>query len=261
MRMFLVCSDEPLYLVPYIHRVITECSATVVGVGVHAPVRQRVRWSRLVSTLLLGLVMTTPRQWFQLLIWKLRDVAAALGLTRTRHHLADVCSRAGVPCMRVESVNSENFVNALREQGVDVLLHQTPEILRGPVLRAPAIGVMNRHLSLLPAYRGAWPLFWALANGDREVGVSLHLVDEGIDSGAVIVQESVTRQDGESAAALMARLFDRSVPLTCAALRQLTAGKPAPRPMTGGPVYKTPRPMEVLSFIFKRPMIRVSSTR
>jgi folate-dependent phosphoribosylglycinamide formyltransferase PurN len=253
MRVFLVGSDEPLYLVPYLKRVMTECGATIVGVGVHAPVPRRGSWSRLISTMLLGLVMTTPRQWLRLLMWKLRDAGAAVGLTRTNHHLADVSRQAGVPCVRVESVNAESFVTSLREQRVDVLLHQSPEILRGDVLRAPAIGVVNRHLSLLPAYRGAWPLFWQLANGDREVGVSLHLVDEGIDSGAVIVQESVTRRPGESPAALMARLFDRSVPLTCAALRQLGAGKPASPPPAGGRVYKTPGPMDVLAFIFKRP--------
>jgi folate-dependent phosphoribosylglycinamide formyltransferase PurN len=253
MRVFLVGSDEPLYLVPYLQRVIAECAVTIVGVGVHTPRPHRVSWSRRLATALLGLVMTTPRQWLRLLLWKMQDLAAAVGVARTTHHLADVCRRAGVPCVRVESVNADSFVSALRDQRVDVLLHQTPEILRGAVLQAPAIGVVNRHLSLLPAYRGAWPLFWQLANGDRDVGVSLHLVDEGIDSGAVIVQERVTRQPGESAARLMARLFDRSVPLTCTALRQLGAGKPAPPPPAGGRIYKTPGPMDVLAFIFKRP--------
>ena len=261
MRVFIVASDEPIYLVPYLRRVIEECRQTIVGVGVHDPAPKRVPLARLVSTMLLGLVMTSPRQWWRLIAWKVRDLAASLGAAATTHHLADVCRDAGVPCVRVTSVNADSFVAVLREGGVDVLLHQTPEILKGAVLRTPAIGVLNRHLSLLPSYRGAWPLFWQLANGEREVGISLHLVDEGIDSGAVVVQESVTRQRRESAAALMARLFDRSVPLTCAALQRLSAGRPVSQAMPQGRIYKTPTPMEILTFVFKRPQAAASSTR
>lgn len=261
MRLFVVSSDEPLYLVPYVRRVITECGATVVGVGVHEPARKRVPFGRLISTVLLGLIMTSPRQWWRLLAWKVQDLAASLGAAATTHHLADVCRDAGVPCLRVTSVNADSFIAVLRDRGVDVLLHQTPEILKGAVLRTPNIGVLNRHLSLLPSYRGAWPLFWQLANGEREVGISLHLVDEGLDSGAVVAQEAVTRQRGESAAALMARLFDRSVPLTCTALRQLSAGRPVSQGTPQGRIYKTPTPMEIMAFVFKRPQAAASSTR
>jgi methionyl-tRNA formyltransferase len=260
-RIFIVASDEPIYLVPYLRRVIAECRQTIVGVGVHDPAHRRRPLGRLVSTLLLGLIMTSPRQWWRLLVWKARDLAASLGAAATTHHLADVCRDAGVPCVRVTSVNADSFIAVLRENGVDVLLHQTPEILKGAVIRTPAIGVLNRHLSLLPSYRGAWPLFWQLANGEREVGVSLHLVDEGIDSGAVVAQEAVTRRPGESAAALMARLFERSVPLTCAALQQLSAGRPAPQGMPQGRIYQTPTPAEILAFLFKRPVAAATSTR
>ena len=261
MRLFVVSSDEPLYLVPYLRRVINECRQTIVGVGVHAPAPKRAPLGRLLSTVLLGLVMTSPRQWWQLLAWKARDMAARLGAAATTHHLADVCRETGVPCHRVTSVNADTFVAVLREYGVDVLLHQTPEILTGAVLRTPSIGVLNRHLSLLPAYRGAWPLFWQLSNGEREVGISLHLVDEGIDSGAVVVQEAVTRQRGESAAALMARLFDRSVPLTCAALQKLGGGRPPSQGMTEGRLYKTPTPMQILAFLFKPSRVGAPSAR
>jgi hypothetical protein len=172
-RVFIVASDEPIYLVPYLRRVIQECRQAIVGVAVHAPAHTRQPLGRLISTGLLGLIMTSPRQWWRLLAWKVRDLAASLGAASTRHHLADVCREAGVPCVRVTSVNADSFIAVLRDRGVDVLLHQTPEILKGAVLRTPNIGVLNRHLSLLPSYRGAWPLFWQLANGDapaRRVG-------------------------------------------------------------------------------------------
>ena len=196
------------------------------------------------------MLVISPRQWCRLVIWKCADALAAIGIGRTSHHLADVCREAGIPVRQVGSVNAEAFVTWLREQRIDVLFHQTPEILRAPVLQAPAVAVLNRHMSVLPAYRGAWPLFWQFANGETEVGVSFHVVDEGIDSGAIVVQEAVTRRRGESMAAALERLFARAVPLTCAAFERLGRGKPESQGATGGVVYRTPTAGQILRYLF-----------
>ena len=246
-----MASDEPVYLVPYVRGVIQECRARIVGVGVHAPAKRRISLQRTLCELgLLSMLVLSPRQWWQLAIWKCADALAAIGIGRTRHHLADVCREAGIPLQQVGSVNADAFVAWLREQRVDVLFHQTPEILRAPVLQAPAVAVLNRHMSILPAYRGAWPLFWQFANGETEVGVSFHVVDEGIDSGAIVVQEAVTRRPGESMAAVLARLFERAVPLTCAAFDRLARGKPEGHAATGGVVYRTPTAGQILRYLF-----------
>ena len=250
MRVFIVASDEPIFLVPYLRRVIQQCRPLIVGVGVHTPAPKTIRLRRMMALGLLALLVLSPRQWARLLYLKWRDALAGLGIRHTDHHLADVCREAGVPVRAVASVNAETFAQHLIEQRVDVLLHQTSEILRGPVLSAPAIAVVNRHLSLLPAYRGAWPIFWQVANGESEVGISLHVVDEGIDSGAVVVQEAIRRQPHESMSSLLGRLFERSVPLTCMAFETLRAGRPAPQPAASGPVYKTPTATQILRYLF-----------
>jgi folate-dependent phosphoribosylglycinamide formyltransferase PurN len=251
---FIVASDEPVYLVPYLRGVIHECRARIVGVGVHMPARRRISLHRTLSLALLSLLVVSPRQWWRLAMWKCADALAAVGIGRTRHHLADVCREAGIPLQQVGSVNADVFVAWLREQRIDVLFHQTPEILRAPVLQAPAVAVLNRHMSVLPAYRGAWPLFWQFADGETEVGVSFHVVDEGIDSGAIVVQEAVTRRPGESMAAVLARLFERAVPLTCTAFDRLARGKPEGCvPADGassGVVYRTPTAGQILRYLF-----------
>jgi folate-dependent phosphoribosylglycinamide formyltransferase PurN len=251
-RVFIVASDEPVFLVPYLRRVIEECRPMIVGVGVHQPAGKRTPPGRLMSIALLALLTLSAGDWLRLIYWRSRDLLARITGLATHHHLADYCRHARIPVRPVVSVNADEFVTYLRELQIDVLFHQTPEILRGSVLQAPAIAVLNRHMSLLPAYRGAWPIFWQFANGEREVGISFHVVDEGIDSGAVVVQEAITRDRHESMRSLLKRLFARAVPLTRIAFEQLQAARPAAQPRradAGTATFKTPTPIEVLRYL------------
>ena len=252
MRVFIVASDEPVFLVPYLRRVIEECRPMIVGVGVHHPVGTRTPPARTLSIALLALLTLSAGDWLRLLYWRLRDLVSRVTGLPTHHHLADYCRQTQIPVRDVASVNAGEFVDYLREQHVDVLFHQTPEILRGDVLNAPRIAVVNRHMSLLPKYRGAWPIFWQLANGESEVGISFHVVDDGIDSGGVILQEAMRRNRHESMASLLKRLFARAVPLTRIAFERLHAGTPPAPPVpadAGVTTFKTPAPIDVLRYI------------
>ena len=65
------------------------------------------------------------------------------------------------------------------------------QIFRKPLIELAPKGCLNLHSALLPKYRGLMPTFWALKNGEKETGVSVFLVDEGIDSGPIVVQKRV----------------------------------------------------------------------
>src|SRR5579875_1093274 len=71
-----------------------------------------------------------------------------------------------------------------------------------PILRIPRFGCLNVHPSLLPANRGPEPLFWTFREGDRQTGVTIHLIDEGMDTGPVLAQEVLEVPDGISYAQL-----------------------------------------------------------
>jgi methionyl-tRNA formyltransferase len=84
------------------------------------------------------------------------------------------------------------FVSRLRELAPDLLIvNSYAMILRPNVLAIPRFGAVNVHGALLPAYRGANPTEWALINGERETGVTIHAIDEGIDTGPIIAQRKV----------------------------------------------------------------------
>jgi hypothetical protein len=85
-----------------------------------------------------------------------------------------------------------NFANALEALKPDLfLVNSYSMILGAPLLSLPRHGAINVHGALLPAYRGANPMEWALINGERETGVTVHLIDPGIDTGPIIGQARV----------------------------------------------------------------------
>lgn len=246
----MVAVDEPFYLVPYLREVMIRCRPEMVGAAVLH--RRAARSRRLPSVLLLMLMMVPPSFWLRLLKWKVLDVASALGIGRTSHHLRDVCRELGIPCRDIESVDGDAFAAHLREQEVDVLLHQTPVILRAPVLSAPALAVINRHMSLLPAYRGAWPVFWQCVNGESTFGVTVHQVDEGVDTGPILAQAAIARRPGERQASIMQRLFERAPDVTCEALRRLRGGEPLPpSERVEASAYRTPAVREIVRYLFR----------
>ena len=190
----------------------------------------------------------SPANLARLVWWRLR---ALLGASSGRS-LADLCAARNVPCAPLESANTPEFAAWLRELGVDLVLHQTPEILRGDVLRAPRLGVLNRHLSLLPAYRGAWPVFWQFVNDDPKLGITIHIVDEGIDTGPVLAQAALERRVDDTVASAHERLFACAVDVTSDAIARLARGDRGRRADTSPICYRTPSPGEVVSFILGR---------
>ena len=88
------------------------------------------------------------------------------------------------------SVNQDPLINQLEELKPDVLVSVSAnEIFRERIRAVAPLGILNLHTSLLPRNRGLMPSFWVLANGDKETGVSVFQVDEGIDSGPILVQK------------------------------------------------------------------------
>lgn len=98
------------------------------------------------------------------------------------------------------------------------------------ILHLPRLGCLNVHPSLLPANRGPDPLFWTLRNGDAEAGVTVHVMDEGLDSGPILAQRPVPMAEGVSKAELERTCATVGGTLLVEALRGLADGSLAPQP-------------------------------
>ena len=102
-------------------------------------------------------------------------------------------------------------------------------ILPAPFLRAPRRGCINVHFSLLPKYRGAAPVNWAIVRGERETGVTTMLIDEGLDTGHVLLQRATGIGDEEAAPELLARLAETGAELLGETLARLDEIEPRPQ--------------------------------
>lgn len=105
----------------------------------------------------------------------------------------DVLRKHGVEELVISgSLNADESLAALRELEPDLLISIAGnEIFRKPLIELAPKGCLNLHTALLPKYRGLMPSFWVLKNGEKETGVSVFYVDEGIDSGPLLVQERI----------------------------------------------------------------------
>src|SRR5690242_19376559 len=95
-----------------------------------------------------------------------------------------------LPVLQPERARDPSFIEQLRSLRPELIVVAAyGQILPGAVLELPRHGCINVHTSLLPRYRGAAPIQWAILNGDSESGVTIMKMDEGMDTGPILSQE------------------------------------------------------------------------
>src|SRR5262249_51798799 len=120
-----------------------------------------------------------------------RTVGDKRGSTRqTGRGMKQIAVDAGMPVLQPESINSPEGIAALRELRPDLLVVAAyGQILSPEVLSVPQLGGINVHASLLPEYRGASPVAWAIWKGETKTGVTIIRMTAGLDAGEMLAQE------------------------------------------------------------------------
>ncbi|WP_430613676.1 methionyl-tRNA formyltransferase [Flavobacterium sp. JP2137] len=113
----------------------------------------------------------------------------------------------GIPILQPTNLKSEAFLEELRALEANLQIVVAFRMLPEAVWKMPSLGTFNLHASLLPDYRGAAPINWAIINGETKTGVSTFFIDEKIDTGAIILQRETTISANETAGELHDRLM------------------------------------------------------
>lgn len=146
----------------------------------------------------------------------------------------DAARREGIPCLEPASPNSPEFVSAMRALAPDVFVAVGyMNLLKEQVLTTPRIVAANFHASLLPAYRGKHPVFWALRNGERWVGLTVHVMDPNFDTGDILYQVKVRTLKRDTVNTAYKRIMDKSVPLVRRLILDAGNGQLTPLPQAG----------------------------
>lgn len=126
--------------------------------------------------------------------------------------MQDLASQRGVDVMAPPSINDPGVIEALQHHQADLfLVCDYGQILKDATLGAARLGGINLHGSLLPRYRGAAPINWAIYNGEVETGVTVILVTPKLDGGPMLVQRTLAIGAGETAAELEPRMANEGV--------------------------------------------------
>lgn len=142
-------------------------------------------------------------------------------------HFSDVkvtAEELGLPILQPEKLRDEEFLAALRELqadlGIVIAFRMLPEV----VWAMPRLGTFNLHASLLPQYRGAAPINWAIINGETRTGVTTFLLNHEIDKGAIIEQEAVDILPEDNIGTLYDKLMAVGAQLVVSTVERLASG-------------------------------------
>ena len=137
---------------------------------------------------------------------------------------------ASVPVHQPEKIRAPEVQELLRTLAPDVIvIIAYGQIIPGRLLPIPKLGWINLHASLLPKYRGAAPINWAIVNGETRTGVTSMRIDAGMDTGEMLLQREMEIGPRETAPELAARMSELGAPLMTETLRGLGAGTLAAR--------------------------------
>ena len=136
-----------------------------------------------------------------------------------------------IPVYQPKRIRDEEAVHMLREQTADIFIVAAfGQILPKDVLDIPPLGCVNVHASLLPKYRGAAPIQWAVINGDAVSGVTTMQMGEGLDDGDMLLKEEVVLAPDETGGSLFDRLAEVGGRLCVQTMEALAAGTIQPIP-------------------------------
>lgn len=141
--------------------------------------------------------------------------------------------RFGLPILQPERARNEPFIQELKAfQPELIVVAAYGQILPPAVLALPRFGCLNVHTSLLPKYRGAAPIQWAILNDETETGVTIMKMDAGLDTGDIITQRTTPIHPEDNAETLQDRLAALGAELLLQTIPDFISGKISPRPQS-----------------------------
>ena len=155
--------------------------------------------------------------------------------------LKEAALSRGIPVMQPSGVRTPAFFDELAKLAPDIIVVVAyGRIIPPALLKLPPFGCVNVHASLLPAYRGAAPIQWALINGDEKTGITTMLMNEGLDTGDILLREEVAIHQEDNAYTLGRRLSLVGASLLVKTINGIENKMIIPVPQSGEASYAPP---------------------
>ena len=138
--------------------------------------------------------------------------------------LIERCRDLGISIHNIANIHTNEGIELVSSLECDILAVCGTGILRKQIFTLPKIKTINLHQGEVPKYRGAPPGFWELFNGEKQAGVTIHFIDEGVDTGDIILQQIVPIFEYDNLATVQDKLSEISIPLYIQAIKLIAAG-------------------------------------
>lgn len=150
----------------------------------------------------------------------------------------ELAVKNGINVLQPEKMNDVAFLNELSSIKPELIaVVAYGKILTEEILRLPELGCINVHASLLPKYRGAAPIAWAIINGEKKTGITTMLMDKGLDTGNILLQEELEISDEDTTETLSIRLSELGASLILKTIGGIRDGSLKPQKQSGGAAY------------------------
>lgn len=169
------------------------------------------------------------------------DRPAGRGRKLTSSPIKNTATNLGLPIYQPENIKEApclELISRLKPEAIVVVAYG--QILPKEILEYPRYGCINVHASLLPAYRGAAPIHWAVINGEKKTGVTTMLMDEGLDTGDILLAEEIEISELATAGDIHDEMMNLGAQLLLKTLTGLEAGSLLPRKQPPGHSYAPP---------------------
>ncbi len=159
------------------------------------------------------------------------DKPAGRGKSLKAPPVKELAEELGIPVFQPEKIRDPEALDTLKTQNADIIVVVAfGQILPKAVLEMTRYGCVNVHASLLPAWRGAAPIQWSLLAGDEVTGVTTMQMDEGLDTGDILLQREIPVEPDETGGSLFDKLAGAGAQLCVETLKELEAGTVSPVP-------------------------------
>jgi methionyl-tRNA formyltransferase len=156
------------------------------------------------------------------------DKPSGRGQQLTTSAVKDFALEKGLPVLQPVNMKDQSFVSELESYQADIQIVVAFRMMPEIVWSMPRLGTMNLHGSLLPQYRGAAPINWAIINGEKKTGVTTFLLKHEIDTGNILLQEEVEIQPNDDVGSMYEKLKQVGAELVVETLRLLALNKLTP---------------------------------
>lgn len=160
------------------------------------------------------------------------DKASGRGLKINQSDVKKYAVSCGIEVLQPEKLRDEAFLGRLREINADIFVVVAFRMLPEAVWSMPRLGTFNLHTSLLPQYRGAAPINWAVINGEKETGVTTFMLDHEIDTGAILMQRKCVLAPDETFGTLHDKLMEIGSALVVESLDLIARGEAKGKPQS-----------------------------